>query len=107
MSKMSVIDEHGNFKVESHSLKTIEEAHPVWKARIAIALPKGEWLYAPTKGHDLAIYQTQKETPAKVEEFQKNVRLYLAPYGPDITSRFISRGRLSLQVLITKETLNG
>jgi hypothetical protein len=107
MSKMSVIDENGLFKVEPGTLKTVDEAHPVWKARIALALPKGQWLFAPTKGHDLVTYQTVKESATKVEEFQKSVRLYLAPYGPEVVSRFTARGSLTLQLKITKETLNG
>ena len=106
MSKMTIIDENGFFKVDPGTLKTIESNHPAYKARIALALPRGDWLYAPTKGHDLKPYQNAKASKPKIEEFQKSVKLYLAPYGPDVVSRFTARGSLSLQVLITKETIN-
>lgn len=104
---MRVIDEQGKFKVEDGTLKGVDSPHPVWKARIALALPQGEWLHAPLKGHNLNVYKQAKASKEKVEEFQKSVNLYLTPYGPEVLSRFIARGSLSLQVMITKETLNG
>jgi hypothetical protein len=103
--KMTIIDEYGNFKVEAGTLKPVESAHPVHKARIAVALPKGAWLHAPDEGHELASYAQSKATPEKVEEFQKLLKLYLTRYGQQVTGLFIKRGQLSLEINITRETL--
>lgn len=104
---MTIVDENGKFKVLEGTLKTVENIHPVYKARIALALPKGAWLHAPDSGHELSIYAQSKATPEKVEEFQKSAKLYLTPYGPQVTNVFVNRGLLSLQINITRETLGG
>ena len=105
MSLMTIVDENGNLKVLDGTLKSVESAHPVHKARVAIALPKNTWLHAPDQGHELTPYAQQKATPEKVEEFQKLLKLYLNQYGPQVTGLFFRRGQLSLEVKITKETL--
>lgn len=105
MSSMTIVDENGNFKVLDGTLKPVDSVHPVHKARVAVALPKGSWLHAPDQGHDLTGYAKQRATPEKVEEFQKLLKLYLTPYGPEVTHLFIRRGQLSLQINITRETL--
>lgn len=107
MSKMAIVDENGKYKTEDGSLKVVQSEHPVHKARVAIALDKGAWLYAPANGHSLGVYTTQRATQQKVEEFQKMAKLYLAPYGPQVVGRFIKRGELSLEINITRETING
>ena len=104
--KMSIVNEDGLIATEPNTLKPRQDAHPVWKARNAIALSKGKWLYAPDKGHDLDQYANQKCTIDKIDEFEKSVRFYLSPYGPEITDRIINRGTLGLSINITKETLN-
>ena len=107
MSAMSIVDENGQFAVLPGTLKTIESNHPIYKARIAIALDQGAWLYAPTKGHTLNTYKLKKASPETVESFQKEAKLYLAPYGPIVVQQMISRGTVGVKFLITKETLNG
>lgn len=107
MSKMAVVDELGRFLVDEGTLKVMESAHPVYKARIAIALDKGAWLHAPTKGHELAVYAQRRASVSKLEEFEKSAKLYLAPYGPEVVERMIRRGQLSFNLNITKETING
>lgn len=100
---MMIIDEDGLIQLEDQTLKTVESKDPVYKARNALGLPYGSWLYAPTTGHNLEAYKTAKATPAKMEEFTKAVRLYLAPYGDKVTSRYLSRGQISLSLDITKD----
>jgi hypothetical protein len=107
MSAMDTIDENGKIRVDEGSMQPIQSEHPVWKARNALALGKGKWLYAPNNGHDLAVYERAKATDSKIQEFEKTVVFYLDSYGPEVTSRFTGRGKLSIQALITRETLGG
>ena len=107
MSKMFIVDKDGFITTDQGTLKPTESAHPVWKARNAIALDKGSWLYAPEKGHELGIYANKKQTSDKAEEFQKAAVLYLQPYGPDVISRLIKSGEASFNIDITRETING
>ena len=100
---MMIIDENGTIELLDGTLKPIESVDPVYKARNALGLPLGEWLYAPDTGHNLNAYKTVKATPAKMEEFTKAVRLYLAPYGDQIVSRYLNRGQISLSLDITKD----
>lgn len=107
MSKMLIVDKDGFIVTDAGTLKPTESEHPVWKARNAVALDKGGWLYAPEKGHELKIYSQKKQTLDKAEEFQKAAVLYLQPYGPDVVSRLIKRGEASFNINITRETVNG
>lgn len=104
MSKMPIIDGSGNYVTTNGSLSPKQSTHPAFKARVAIALPLGEWLYAPTSGHSLKPYLKQKATPDKVQEFQKSARLYLKPYGPTVTDVFIGRGALEIDFTIPDVT---
>lgn len=100
---MMIIDESGAIELLAGTLKPVESKDPVYKARNALDLPLGEWLYAPKAGHNLNAYKSVKATPAKMEEFTKAVKLYLAPYGDEVTSRYLTRGQISLSLDITKD----
>lgn len=104
---MKYVDENGRFVVTPNTLKAEQSEHPVHKARVAVALGLNSWLHAPNEGHTLGVYAQSKATDEKSDEFQKVLKLYLAKYGPEVTQRFISRGKLQMQVLITRETING
>jgi hypothetical protein len=104
---MIIVDGNGNFALVPGTLKPIESTNPVYNARIALALPVGSWLYAPKSGHQLAIYDTIKATPANQDAYQKSLELYLKPYGPEVLARITGRGMEQLQELITKETISG
>ena len=104
---MPIIDENGLIVVENGSLKASESNHPVFKARNAIALPKGGWLYAPENGHELTQFDTAKATSSKAEEFEKTALLYLQKYGPEVAAKLIKRGEAAFSFNITKETING
>lgn len=107
MSSMPIVDENGLIALEENSLEPKESAHPVWKARNALALPKGGWLYAPNEGHELEPFTRAKATQANAEEFEKTALLYLQEYGPEVASKLIKRGEAAFSIEITKETLNG
>ncbi len=107
MSKMPIVNSLGLIEVVNNSLTASESEHPVWKARNAIALEKGKWLYAPEKGHELGVYARDKQTPEKAEEFAKSAALYLKGYGPQVVETLVSRGAAEFKINITKETING
>jgi len=101
------IDVDGKIIVDEGTLNPKSSEHPVWLARVALALNKGDWLYAPNSGHELKRFNNVKATESKIQEFEKEVKFYLSPYGPQITDRFTSRGVSSIQALITRETISG
>lgn len=98
-----IIDEDGLIQLESQTLKPVDSKDPVYKARNALGLPYGSWLYAPTTGHNLEAYKNAKATQSKLEEFTKSLKLYLAPYGDQVTSRYLQRGKINLALDITKD----
>lgn len=104
--EMFTVNEDGMIKRDGATLKLLVDEHPVWKARNALALGVGEWLYAPQRGHTFAQFKNVHASEDKIEEFQKVVRQYLVPYGPEITERYIERGQVGLSINITRETLN-
>lgn len=106
MSSMPIIDENGQIKVEAGTLQVIQSEHPVYKARNAIALPQGSWLYAPESGHDLDQYKQKKGSLSNAEEFQKSALLYLKPYGAEVAGRLIKRGEASFNIEISREAEN-
>jgi hypothetical protein len=100
MSGIPIIDEQGNYRTVGGSLYPTTSTHPVYKARVSLALPQNTWLYAPTSGHNFDAYKNAKATPEKILEFEKNVKLYLKPYGPSVTSIFTGRGKLEIDFTI-------
>jgi hypothetical protein len=106
MSETFKIDESGKIIVNDGTLMPEMSAHPVWKARVSLALPKSKWLYAPDNGHELDKYQNMKASEQRIQEFEKEVKFYLQPYGPQTVDRFTSRGAFSIETLITRETIS-
>ena len=107
MSDVAIIDQSGLIKVVDNTIKPIKGDNPAYRARIALALPLGGWLFAPTAGHSLNQFKTVKASPSNVENFQKAARLYLDPYGPQVVSRYLARGVEALTVDVSKETIYG
>lgn len=103
---MNIIDSNGEYVYVDGTKMLASSDHPVFKARIEVALPKGAWLYAPNAGHELTRFQRQAKTNAKVEEFQKELKLYLKPYGPVVTDRLLARDAVSMNLQIAEDALN-
>ena len=107
MRTMTIIDENGRFKLLPGTLKTVEGDNPAYRARIALALSKGSWMFAPAEGHNLDQYARAKATDQNKLAFQKEAELYLRPYGPEVVARLSSRGTLILEETVTKESISG
>lgn len=99
-----IVDQFGQFQLLNDSLKPAESEAPIYRARVAMALPKGKWLYGPEQGHELDAYKRVKMTDAKREEFQKMLTSYLDPYGPDVVDRLVKRGEFQIQLQVQGES---
>ena len=87
--------------------KTLKESdHPVYQARIELALGQNTWCYAPSNGHQLGKYSNAKQTDGNMSQFQKELALYLEKYGPQVTQLLIQRGQISLNLEIAEDALN-
>lgn len=104
---MIIVDEEGNYALDPGTLRPLTSNHPVYKARIALGLPIGEWLFAPTTGHDLNNYQRAQASNKKTLEFQKSVALYLKDFGPEVVNVFTARGVFTESLEIAEGALNG
>lgn len=98
---------NGNYMLQPGTQTLVLGDNPVYRARIAMALPVNSWPYAPTSGHQLAQYSQVHQSQANIDSYEKSLKLYLAPYGPKATSEIIKRGIVELQFDLTKETING
>lgn len=99
---MLIVDENGNYKYVSGT-KTLEKSeHPVYQARIEVALGEGTWLCAPNSGHQLARFKKVHLTQDKREEFEKELRFYLKKYGPEVAADAAARFEHSVKVTIAE-----
>lgn len=103
---MMIIDSNGNYALVEGTQKPQTSEHPVYQARIEVALPVGVWPFAPTSGHNLARFARVANTPAKQDEFQKELTLYLKKYGPTVANLFTGRYAVELDLTIPEEALN-
>lgn len=104
---MITIDQDGEYEfIEgTRTLKTSE--HPAHQARVELGLPKGDWLFAATSGHGLNKFQRAKQTDERVQNFRKEVELYLNKYGPEVFELFSKREGVVMGLEISDEVLNG
>jgi hypothetical protein len=103
---MIAINSVGEYVYVAGTKRPLVTEHPVYQARVEVALGQGTWLYAPTAGHTLARFDNAAKTDAKVEEFQKELSFYLRRYGPEVTERLLSRFAVDLKLQIAEDALN-
>lgn len=103
---MKIIDESGNYKM-IEGTRTVETSdHPVYQARIEVALGLGKWPYAANRGHQLAKFNQADQTEVSMEEFRKELLLYLDRYDPVTRSILGERGAVTMNLEISKDALN-
>lgn len=101
-----IIDVNGQYAYTAGTMKAQTSSHPVYQARIDLALPQGTWLFAPpTAGHTLQRFAKAGNTQAKQDEFQKELSLYLAKYGSAVVNTFTGRYALELDMTIPQGVL--
>jgi hypothetical protein len=103
---MIVINQNGQYAFQPGTKLPLTATHPVYRARVAIALPQGAWLYAPAAGHHLSRFARVKQTQAQVDAFQKELLQYLSVYPAHQISRLIAREGVSLNLEIAEGALN-
>ena len=104
---MPIVDGNGRYVYVDGTATLKQSKHPVFKARIDLALGQNTWLYAPTQGHDLDRYKQERETAAKVQEFQKELTFYLEKYSPSVSNLLTARGVINMQLKIDENALSG
>jgi hypothetical protein len=107
MRPMLIINGEGEYEYEEGTRQLKASEHPVYEARIDLALGRGSWLYAPAEGHDLEKYAQAKQSAAKIDEFQKDLAYYLDRYDPRVADLLGKRGAVSLNLEIAAEALDG
>jgi hypothetical protein len=102
---MNYIDGNGDYAFIPGTRRLDSSDHPVYRARNEVALGQGEWIHAPERGHQLARFKTVKQSQSKVEEFRKELALYLSKYGPKVTDALVTRGGVTLTLEIKDSAL--
>jgi len=104
---MITIDEAGEYEFieNTRTLKTSD--HPAHQARLELGLALGDWLYAPTFGHGLNKFKRARQSDAKVQEFRKEVELFLTKYEPEVIELFTEREGVTMGLEINDEVLDG
>lgn len=102
---MPIIDAAGKY-VYVENTRTIETSnHPVYQARIEVALGLGEWIGAPREGHKLASFKRAKQSQHKIEEFRKSLEFYLDSYSPDVIDTLVAQGGVTMDLEIRGDIL--
>jgi hypothetical protein len=103
---MPIIDGDGKYVYVDNTRMLKTSSHPVYRARIEVALGLGEWIGAPNAGHQLARFKRVRESQHQVEEFQKALSFYLENYSPDVLDALVTRGGVTLNLNIREGALN-
>lgn len=104
---MIIIDQNGEYEFlnGTRTLKTSD--HPAHQARLELGLPRGEWLYGQSSGHELNKFKRSKQSDSQILSFRKEVALFLNKYDPEISELFIKREGVGMDLQINDEVLNG
>lgn len=100
---MNVINTNGEYEYNAGTKTLMTSDNAVYRARIELALSKGSWLYAPFSGHNLSRFDRDRQSAAKVEEYRKELTLYLKKYSPDVVKTLVDRTKAEFDLLIRKE----
>ncbi|MGZ3687132.1 MAG: hypothetical protein ACXWPM_00070 [Bdellovibrionota bacterium] len=103
---MPIIDETGKYVYLPNTRILATSSRPVYRARIEVALPQGDWIGAPTSGHQLIRFKRVRESQHQIEEFQKALELYLNKYNPDVIDTLVTRGGVTMDLNIAEGVLN-
>jgi hypothetical protein len=79
---MPIIDEEGKYVYVENTRLLKLSTHPVYRARIEVALEQGTWIGAPQAGSQLGRFRRVRQSEHQVEEFQKALAYYLSAYPP-------------------------
>jgi hypothetical protein len=107
MSEISIIDQNGVIEVIPGTIQAIKGDNPAYRARIALALGQGTWLYALSSGHQLNQFNNVKASQSNFQNWQKSAIQYLKPYGAIATDVFLARGVEGLTTQVNQETIYG
>lgn len=76
------LDKDGHFIKGSNGL-AVSTRSRAFQARLELGLPRGAWLHAPDRGHNLKRFDNVRKTPAIEDDYIKEVNSYLRGYDPE------------------------
>jgi hypothetical protein len=103
---MWIIDASGNYQMVPGTGTVDTSDHPVYRARIEVALGQNTWPCRPLDGHQLAKYDRAAQTNGNIDKFQKELLLYLNKYGAAVKSLLGARGAVSMGLEISDGVLS-
>lgn len=104
---MIIVDQNGNIATVPGTLVPTDSEHPVYQARIAVALEIGGWALAATSGQNLKRFKQKKASAANVDEFRKELTAYLKKYGAQVTNLISNRQFTEADFTVPKGVLSG
>jgi hypothetical protein len=103
---MPIIDELGHYVYVDNTKKIQTSNHPVYRARIEIALGQGQWIGAPKAGHQLARFGRVRQSQHQIEEFEKALAFYLSRYSPEVVDTLVTRQGVTTDLKIKQGALD-
>jgi hypothetical protein len=104
--EMPIINGDGKYEYVDNTRMLKTSSHPVYRARIEVALGLGEWIGAPAQGHKLARFKRVRESQHQIEEFRKALAFYLEGYSPDVIDTLVTLGGVTMDLEIAEGALN-
>jgi hypothetical protein len=103
---MPIIDEEGKYVYVENTRLLKLSTHPVYRARIEVALEQGTWIGAPQAGSQLGRFRRVRQSEHQVEEFQKALAYYLSAYPPDVLDTLVTRNGVTYDLQIKQGALS-
>jgi len=103
---MPIIDENGNYAYVGSTKVLQTSDHPVYQARIELALTLGSWIGAPNAGSNLGRFKNVRASAHEIDEFEKELAFYLQNYNPTLVDEIVSRGAVQVDLSITEDALS-
>lgn len=103
---MPIINGDGRYEYVDNTRMVKTSAHPVYRARIEVALGLGEWIGAPKRGHLLSRFKRVRQSEHQIEEFQKALTFYLEDYAPDVIDTLVTRQGVTTDLEIKEGALD-
>jgi hypothetical protein len=102
---MPIIDVNGKYSYVTNTRMLATSTHPVYRARIEMALGQGDWIGAPSAGHQLARFKRAHQSQHQIDEFKKALAYYLSAYSPDVVDTLVTQDGVTMDLEIKESAL--
>lgn len=103
---MPIIDENGLYAYVPGTPIVQTSTHPVYRARIELALTVGSWIGDPAAGSNLGRFKRVRASSHQIDEFEKELAFYLQNYDPTVIDELISQGAVQTDLSIAEDALD-